>query len=331
MRVSRIKLSPEETEAAYHVISRTVNGERLFDNVSKEVLRKQIWQVAAFCGVQVVTYAILDNHFHLVVVVPRKALVSDEELVRRYRVLYPRPTRYQTARLEVILSELATNGPRAEGWRRRQLALMGDLSNFVKLVKQRFSIWFNKSHSRFGTLWAERFKSNLVQPHGLALKTASAYTDLNPVRAGLVNDPKDYRFCGYAEAVAGNEQARLGIMRLVMGYTWEDAQQAYREMLFSGGASVKEGEARISDVQLQEVIKTGGKLPIAAALRCRVRYFTDGAMLGSQSFVRTQLESYRKSTGRRRSSDVHALPNDLTDWGGLATLRRPRGAFAAIT
>jgi len=331
MRSARIKVSPEESEAAYHVISRTVNGERLFDDVSKEVLRKQIWQVSDYCGVQVVTYVILENHFHLVVLVPRKAVVTDEELVRRYRVLYQRPTQYQTARLEVVIAELATGGLRAAEWRRRQLSLMGDLSNFVKLLKQRFSIWFNKSHSRFGTLWAERFKSNLVQPLGLALATASAYNDLNPVRAGVVDDPKDYRFCGYADAVAGNERARVGIMRLVGRESWEEAQKAYREMLFSRGASAKEGEARLSDEQLREVINTGGKLPIAAVLRCRVRYFTEGAILGSQAFVRLQLEAYRRRTGSRQRDAVHTLPNDLTDWGGLATLRHPREEVAAAT
>ncbi|MEM1223393.1 MAG: hypothetical protein AAGH40_11570 [Verrucomicrobiota bacterium] len=38
----------------------------------------------------------------------------------------------------------------------------------------------------------------------------AAYIDLNPVRAGLVKDPKDYRYCGYAEAVAGNPNGSEG-------------------------------------------------------------------------------------------------------------------------
>ena len=38
----------------------------------------------------------------------------------------------------------------------------------------------------------------------------AAYIDLNPVRAGLVEDPKNYRFCGYAEAVVGHAAARRG-------------------------------------------------------------------------------------------------------------------------
>ncbi|MDO8543347.1 MAG: transposase, partial [Opitutaceae bacterium] len=111
------------------------------------------------------------NHFHILLNVPKQAPVSDVELLRRYEVLYPKPTKFQTARLAVVKAELSTNGPEALAWRKRQLALMGDVSPFMKLVKQRFSIWFNKTHQRFGTLWAERFKSVLVEPAGRVCQT----------------------------------------------------------------------------------------------------------------------------------------------------------------
>ena len=201
MRQRRIKLNPAEGVAAYHCVTRAVNRERLFDPEAREILRRQIWLVADFCGVQVVTYAILSNHFHVLIRVPQRAPVSDEELLRRYRVLYPRPTTYQVARMEVVRQQLASDGPEAIAWRRRQLALMGDISAYMKLVKQRFSIWFNKSHQRVGTLWCERFKSMVVESSPRALQTMALYIDLNAVRAGLAADPKDYRFCGYAEAV----------------------------------------------------------------------------------------------------------------------------------
>src|SRR5882724_7998784 len=217
MRQPRIKVAAEESEAVYHCMSRTVNGERLFDDVAKEVLRKQLWQVADYCGVRIITYAILSNHFHVLVRVPQKIAIPDGELLRRYQVLYPKPTRYQTARLAVIRQQLAGDGPEGVIWRKRQTALMGDLSQFMKLVKQRFSIWFNKSHRRFGTLWAERFKSVLVEADGRVLRTMAAYIDLNCVRAGLVRDPKDYRFCGYAEAVAGDASARQGLLSVLGG------------------------------------------------------------------------------------------------------------------
>jgi putative transposase len=113
MRQPRIKISTDESEAVYHCMSRTVNGERLFDTVAKEVLRKQFWEVADYCGVQIITYAILSNHFHVLVRVPRKISIGDAELLRRYAVLYPKPTRYQTARLTVIREQLAIDGPDA--------------------------------------------------------------------------------------------------------------------------------------------------------------------------------------------------------------------------
>ena len=211
MRLGRIKVSPEEGPAAYHCMTRVVAGERLIDDPAKEILRRQLWFVAEFCGVEILTYAILSNHFHILVRVPQKTTPSDTELLRRYRLLHPKPTKYQQARIEVIEAQLVAGGPEGEAWRRRQLALMGDVSNFMKLLKQRFAIWFNKAHRRYGTLFAERFKSVLVECSGNALRTMAFYIDLNPVRAGLVADPKDYRFCGYGEAVAGNAVARAGL------------------------------------------------------------------------------------------------------------------------
>ncbi len=301
-------------------MSRTVAGEWLLDDVAKEVLRRQLWQVADYCGIQIVTYAILSNHFHVLVRIPGYTPPSDAELLRRYHGLYPRPTKYQTARFEVVENELADNGPEAVNWRRRQLALMGDISPFMKLLKQRFSIWFNKAHHRFGTLWAERFKSVLVEGEGWGLRTMATYIDLNSVRAGLVVDPKDYRFCGYAEAVAGVAVAQSGI-RFAMGeHGWEVAHARYRELIFGTGAKARASAAIISPPDLRQVVTAGGKLPLAVVLRCRLRFFTDGAVLGSRAFVEMHLARYRWGSKRRMKIGPHALP-PATDWGDLTTLR----------
>ena len=114
---------------------------------------------------------------------------------------------------------------------------MGDLAVFIKEVKQRFSSLYNKSHERYGTLWAERFKSVLVEGSLSALRTVAAYIDLNPVRAGLVEDPKDYRFCGYAEALAGARQAQAGIQSVTERQRIDSALEQYRMTLFGMGSS----------------------------------------------------------------------------------------------
>lgn len=305
----------------YHCMTRTVNGERLFDDQAKEVLRKQLWQVADYCGVQIITYAILANHFHVLLRVPLKTAVPDEELLRRYRVLYPKPTKYQQTHHEVLLKQLQEpDNPEAERWRQRQLALMEDVSQFMKLAKQRFSVWFNRSHGRYGTLWSERFKSVLVEGHGRVLTAMAAYIDLNAVRAGLVDDPKDYRFCGYAEAVAGNRNAQQGLARVTEGKNWSHVQAGYRQVLFGTGTSPRERGGAIDAEQLQVVIRAKGKLPLHTVLRCRIRYFSDGAVLGSRAFVAQHLDAYQRSHGRRKHATPRPLPK-LTDWGELNSLR----------
>lgn len=329
MRQARIKVDAGEGEAVYHCMTRTVNGEMLLDDVAKEVLRKLLWQVADYCGLQIVTYAIMSNHFHVLVRVPRRAEMTDTELLRRYAVLYPKPTKYQVVRLDVIRAQLKTDGPDAVIWRNRQLSLMGDLSPFMKLVKQRFSVWYNRSHQRYGTLWAERFKSVLVEAKAGVMKTMAVYIDLNPVRAGLVDDPKDYRFCGYGEAVAGYAGARAGLGCLVDGKSWGLVCESYRQTLFGVGAGPQEHTRTISAADLDAVIKQKGKLPMASVLRCRVRYFSDGAVLGTQAFVEAQLGVYRRQFGRRERTTARPLPS-VTDWDGvrLMTLRGlRRGGF----
>ena len=308
--------------AVYHCMTRTVNGELLFKDREKEILRKMIRQVADFCGVEVLTFCIMSNHFHVLLCVPDGAMVSDAELMRRYKVLYPKPTKYQEASADIMLAQLKAGGEEAEVIRRKLLARMSDVSEFMKAVKQRFSVWYNRSNQRYGTLWAERFKSVLVEGQGNPLQTMAAYIDLNPVRAGLVEDPKDYRFCGYAEAVAGVVEAKKGLIHI-----WTDhgakridsALRAHRMLIFGKHAS----GAGLSEMTRERALKVldqeGGELPMTVMLRCRVRYFTDGAILGSAEFVRGFVSTWQSERGRKHPPKVNLMRG--TKWGDLAVIQ----------
>lgn len=321
MRRSRIKVPSEIGEGIYHCVSRVVNGERLLDEAAREVLRRQLWLVAEFCGVEILTYAVLSNHFHVLLRVPQRTTPCDEELLRRYRLLHPKPTKYQSERLEAITALLQSGAAEGDAWRKRQLVMMNDVSHFMKLVKQRFSTWYNKARWRYGTLWAERFKSVLIEPKHHAVQTVAFYIDLNPVRAGLVKDPKDYRFCGYGEAVAGNLQARSGLRCLHgPGISWSEAQAAHRLGLFGTGSEAREGACSFPVEAFEKVLAEKGRLPLATVLRCRVRYFTDGAVLGSKAFVETHLADYRRNHGvRERTAPRPLVP--ITDWNGMTCMR----------
>jgi REP element-mobilizing transposase RayT len=315
-------------------MTRVVNGERLFKNLEKEVLRKMIWQVADFSGVEVLTYCVMSNHFHVLIRVPAEQDVDDRELLRRYQVLYPKPTKYQAASVKVLASHFEADSEEAQLFRQKLLVRMGDVSEFMKAVKQRFSIWYNHHHDRFGTLWAERFKSVLVEGQGNPLQTMAAYIDLNPVRAGLVEDPKDYRFCGYAEAVAGVPEARRGLLHIWSDYLakrrdglvddgankhMDSALQAHRELMFGKLAS----EPGLPDKSREQILKVleqeNAKLPKSTLLHCRVRYFTDGAILGSAEFVRGFTGAWQRERQRKYPPKVNPLQG--ADWGDLAVIQ----------
>ena len=214
--------------AVYHCVTRVVGGAMLLDERAKEVLRKQMWYMSRFCGVEILTYCIMTNHFHVLVRVPEKQQVDDKELLARFGELYAK----QKGRLETLDAILKQGGKEAQAEREKLLARMGDVSLFMKELKQRFSIWYNKTHKRYGTLWAERFKSVLIEDTASCLKTVAAYIDLNPVRAGLVDDPNEYRYCGYSEAVVGSVHARIGLRTVMNVKTIKSALSDYRKVLF---------------------------------------------------------------------------------------------------
>ncbi|MCC5840996.1 MAG: transposase [Opitutales bacterium] len=201
----------EET-VCVHLVSRVVQRRRLMDERGMEEMRRLLDTQAAFAGLQVITFCFLQNHFHLLVRVdPETAReqVSDEELIRRFRSLYGTkrsPSLGLDAEgLEIVLKR---DDKRAAEARARLLARMGDVSVFMREFKTRFTLWYNETYQSVGTFWAERFRSVLVEPGSLALLAVAAYIDLNAVRAGLAEHPRDYRFCGLAEAESGNRRAR---------------------------------------------------------------------------------------------------------------------------
>ncbi|MFC5455145.1 transposase [Prosthecobacter fluviatilis] len=206
-----------------------------------------------------------------------------------------------------------------------------DLSLFVKEIKERFSRWFNKRRGRRGTLWMDRFKSVLVEGKGEPLRTMAAYIDLNPVRAGLAKDPKDYRWCGYAEALSGSRRAQRGLCKAlgkpVDGWKSTAAAEAYRCLLHADGREIK-------DVRNEHVVRSGvsadtaravlaakGKLSTAELVRLRVRYFTDGLALGSKEFVESIFEAQRELSGPKKRRGARRLKEAASPFYTLRSLR----------
>jgi len=192
----------------------------------------------------------------------------------------------------------------------------------MKELKERFSRWFNKRHGRRGTLWQERYRSVLVED-GEALRTMAAYIDLNPVRAGLVDEPKDYRWCGYAGAIGGSKRARRAvcvIMKMTVA-SWESmARIAYRRLLLGSGIEAGKEEQKAEKRRGKKYrrrgmnrkkalaeLREGKSLSKEDLLRCRVRYFSEGLILGSRDFVEKAFKERREWFGPKHSDPTEQV------------------------
>ncbi len=321
---SRLLAPPDQASAVYHCVSRIVDRRFIFDAPAKEHFVQLLREAEEFCEVRVLTYCLMSNHFHVLVEVPRPPEpplrpTPDQVLAKLAKLsghqnvglVRQRFAMYREARDEVGLAQyLATFHAR-----------MWDLSQFVKLLKQRFTLWYNLRMGREGTLWENRFRSVLVEGQGQALATMAAYIDLNPVRAGLVRDPKEYRWSGYGEAVAGKRRAKEGIQRLVTALqrgreeTAGKSLEVYRMWVYREGDERRAGigedgralRGSMSGEAVAEVLKGNGKLPLAEYLRCRVRYFTAGAVFGSREYVEGVFGAYRERFGKKRRSGARRV------------------------
>ncbi|MBK8094309.1 MAG: transposase [Verrucomicrobiaceae bacterium] len=318
MRQARLKAPKHLPFAYYHCVSRVVDRGFRLKEQEREMFVGLMRMYETLCQVRVVTFCVLSNHFHVLVEVPRRpeVLPTEEEVLGIVRRAFGKATEGQV-RAEV--EHLRKIGAQAEAQKIIDglMARMWDISAFMKSLKQRFTQWFNKKEKRKGTLWEERYRSTLVEGGGTALAMVAAYVDLNPVRAKLVADPKDYRWCGYAQAEAGIKVAKSGIELVARGQLEgrkpeEGHVQHYRKLLFTWGTASKTNadgtkKGAISETSRREVMKRGGKLPVAEALRCRVRYFTDGAVIGGKEFVNAIFKSQRKRFGAKRKDGARMV------------------------
>jgi Transposase and inactivated derivatives len=225
MRHTRIKLP---APASYHITSRIKDDEFLLeDDADKRDLLGIIRRAAEFAGIAVMSYAILDNHFHLLVNIPARQEVGDDELVRRARILWgDEKAEEQFGRWRFW--ESRGDARRAENARNALRRRMYDISPFVKTVKDAFCHSYKHRHGTGGAVWGRtRFKSAAVASDFATLATVAAYIDLNAVRAKIVRHPKSYKWCSLGAAKKGDRFALEGMGALAHGCGKAEAPRSY--------------------------------------------------------------------------------------------------------
>ena len=138
----------------YHCISRVVDRRLAFETDEKEKFRMFMRMYENFTGCRVVSYCLMGNHFHLLLEVPPlpEGGFSDSELLGRLSALYHPAVVAGVAKELAEASELGYQS-QVDEIHGRYTRRMHDLSRFMEGLLQRFTRWFNRTHSRSGNLW----------------------------------------------------------------------------------------------------------------------------------------------------------------------------------
>ena len=195
-RIARMVLKGEP--GVYHIVSRTALGGFVIGDVEKEYLLNLIRRLSSIYFAQVLGFCLMGNHFHLLVRIDPGEEYDDEQIKRRFSLYYGDNPKRELQDGQIPLLR--------EKW--------SSLSEYIKEIKQGFSRYYNRLHSRRGYFWSERFKSVIVD-NGETLINCLAYIDLNPIRAGIAKRPEDYRWCSLGYHVQGKNKG--GFLSLDLG------------------------------------------------------------------------------------------------------------------
>jgi REP element-mobilizing transposase RayT len=291
----------------YHVTTHAINTGTPypFGDLEKERQARLMRSISAFSGVNVLTYAFMGNHFHLLLEVPKAPPhIPEGEIITRLNHLPKAPSARrrpgdQIAHEIYVLRKQGGSENVIADKLNRIRDRMYNLSRFMQEFLSRYTQDYNRRHERKGTLWQERFYSTIVEPSQKTLSIVAAYIDLNPVRAGMVSDPKSYRFSGYAASLGGEPAAKQGLKRLaeLTRVPPKHMQETYRNLLcsqFKPPKSVAQIDRELTKYELHKL---------------RYRYLTYGTVIGSRLFVQNLEGRWKRNAKLKRSPCTQQLPD----------------------
>lgn len=265
-----------DTTPYYHVVSRCVRRAFLCgeDRVTgKSFEHRRDWIAdrvrllsTIFC-VDIAAYAIMSNHYHLVVkLVPDRARNwSDDEVLDRWAVLYRGPLLMQRHREGEALStaERDSLASITRVFRKR----LTNLSWFMKCLNEPIARQANREDGCTGHFWEARFHSQALVSDRAVL-AAMAYVDLNPVRADIARTPEDSEFTSLRarldEAAAGARPKRRSDQPLLPFADGAGTgrlpirQQDYLQLVDIAGRAARSGKAGCISYRLRPILERLG-------------------------------------------------------------------------
>ncbi len=196
----------------YHVVNRCVRRAFLCGDdaaTGKNHDHRRAWivdrvkQLASVFAIDVAAYAVMSNHYHLVLRVDAERAQgwSNEEVLRRWTQLFDGPMLVQR-----LLSGQGGEMDQAtlnaiDEWTTTYRARLSDISWFMRILNETVARQANAEDQVTGHFWEGRFKSQALLDEQ-AILTAMAYVDLNPIRAKMAETPEESEHTSVAERMA---------------------------------------------------------------------------------------------------------------------------------
>ncbi|SFO71997.1 transposase [Enterovibrio norvegicus] len=198
MTKARSSLISIEATPYYHCVSRCVRrsflcgydeqAQQSYEHRRSWIEKRLLALAGAFC-IDVCAYAIMSNHYHVVlhINVEKAKTLSNVEVVERWLAFHHGPALVQRFMQGDELSEAETErcNEMIEEWRKRLVSI----SWFMRLINQHIASEANREDNCTGHFWEGRFKSQALLDEK-AVAAAMAYVDLNPVRAAIAEAPE---------------------------------------------------------------------------------------------------------------------------------------------
>ena len=289
MRTARKKL--KGTGCYYHLMNRTagVKGDRPFNEVTREHGMKLAMRLSEYYLLEFISMCWMGNHFHIVLYAPYEdELPPLSDIATRHNLFYGEESpKYIDPKNTNAVTKIAER--------------MIDISRFMKDYQQTFTRYFNKNHDRRGHLWADRFKSVILEGRE-ALWTAVKYVELNPVRSGVIQTPADYRHCtwGWREgsgthpfATSFAKHLRRSLGDLGSNLSDDNIFKRFNSEL---ARTIAYESGLVGNDITSEMNKAKRRESMPIRFLRHTRHWTDGGIIGSKAFVKEIACHFRTKT-----------------------------------
>ena len=303
-RTQRLIIGDEST--VYHVMSRTALDGFPLGDIEKDFMLDLIRRYAALYMVEILGFCLMGNHFHILVRMFPEYKFTDEEIMKRYVAFYGDKRIFAEGLVPSLREKLSS------------------LSEFMREIKVGFARFYNRRHNRRGYFWGDRFKSVIVE-NGETLINCLAYIDLNPLRAGLVERPEQYRWNSLGYHIQTNNRDNFlstdfGLKEFNVKSKTERIRR-YRRYVYEAGSLNRPEKGKTKVVEDKVLAKERNrdfKFSRSDRFRYRTRYFTDSGIIGSKEFVSGH---YRRFKDLFMSKN-EKIPRPVAGLDGIFSLKR---------